>query len=101
MDFSRGIKLLRIEIFFKPFDFRANIVLSNGITKSNLINVAAALLFLLSLVAGVLLKSKFHSKIALFSFSAKTKLYKTTVSAKMVGTLWGVLVPSMLVYKIW
>ena len=25
----------------------------------------------------------------------------TTVSVKMVGTLWGLLVPSMLVYKIW
>ena len=24
-----------------------------------------------------------------------------TVSVKMVGTLWGLLVPSMLVYKIW
>ena len=26
---------------------------------------------------------------------------ETTVSVKMVGTLWGLLVPSMLVYKIW
>ena len=25
----------------------------------------------------------------------------TTVSVKMAGTLWGLLVPSMLVYKIW
>ena len=25
----------------------------------------------------------------------------TAVSVKMVGTLWGLLVPSMLVYKIW
>ena len=27
--------------------------------------------------------------------------YVTTVSVKVVGTLWGLLVPSMLVYKIW
>ena len=46
-------------------------------------------------------QNKFNSKMALFPFSAKTKLYKTTVSVKMVGTLWGLLVPSMLVYKIW
>ena len=38
VDFSHAIKLLRIEIFLKPFEFRANIDLSNGITKSNLIN---------------------------------------------------------------
>ena len=38
VDFGRAIKLLRIEIFLKPFEFRANTVLSNGITKSNLIN---------------------------------------------------------------
>ena len=29
------------------------------------------------------------------------KFLPDTVSVKMVGTLWGLLVPSMLVYKIW
>ena len=31
----------------------------------------------------------------------ETPSQHTAVSVKMVGTLWGLLVPSMLVYKIW
>ena len=50
-----------------------------------MVPVAAALLFLLSLVAGVLLKSKFHSKIALFPFQQKQNYTKLQSQRKWLG----------------
>ena len=49
-------------------------------------------------IYSIFIQVVYNIDVTIFLFSP----YRTTtVSVKMVGTLWGLLVPSMLVYKIW